>query len=133
MRPLGSFFEKMKVVLMTTMMVVMMALVTKAEWEDSTKATTTPDFVSPYTMHLPETIRVEKNGGVCFKAVNRTTSHDDEWAGAVCVFPNQCSGCHNVCWNAGWNYFCCDGEWCCCYASGGSCNRNPHCYWNACG
>jgi len=100
--------------------------------EYSVSRTATP--IGPITgsvMHLPESIRVKTDSGACFKSI---TNETDVGSGTVCRYGSGCSACENQCWNAGYRYgFCCDGAWCCCYNSGGQCNRNPNCQLNACG
>merc|ERR1711982_285471 len=37
-----------------------------------------------------------------------------------------CTYCDNI----GYPQYCCDGTWCCCYSTQGSCSRNANCYSN---
>ena len=49
-----------------------------------------------------------------------------------CAYYSGCYSCSSYCANIGYPQYCCDGTWCCCYSTQGSCSRNANCYSNYC-
>ena len=50
----------------------------------------------------------------------------------ACLEPGVCDICSAICFENGFNFFCCDGNFCCCYSTSGPCNRIQQCPLNDC-
>jgi hypothetical protein len=87
--------------------------------------------VSDYPHFMPENVVVKRtNDSLCTRTL-QPINVDKVGDHAVCNW--NCQACINNCVGNGFNYYCCENQWCCCYAYGGACARpGVNCWDNGC-
>ena len=85
------------------------------------KVTTSKRSVGNSTLLLSS-----KPDSICFKSIY------DDGRIAACLEPGVCALCSAFCFNNNYGYFCCHGDYCCCYTTPGNCDRINQCPTNNC-
>lgn len=107
---------------------VLFALIATTYAKSSSPGNVSKAVLGTLPLESPQNVIVRRtNDSMCIKTLQPINSTDH----AMCNW--NCAACANNCVNAGFSYYCCEDQWCCCYAYQGNCAQNGvNCWENGC-